>query len=271
MSDFRRRIMSALKTQAVNPYPPDYVDDGKIWAYISVPEAGTYRISYGYMGTLFDDVELDGVSFGNFNRDQSLPQGEHLIKYTLKNTAVYPAWSRGLSSIFTLIIMPSTITQIDNYSFYGSQSAIAKVLMDKSKIVSIGDGSFFRSTVDIGNVDFPVLQSIGTAFNNYYRAGQCIQKNFGVITTIASQALRGCIFKDKTYRIPATVTSIGDLAFYNGDYNLIYYLYPPTPPTLGGSQVWFRAPAAIYVPSASVDTYKAAEGWSNYANKIQAM
>lgn len=270
LGDFRRRIMLGISRPKASLYPPDYVDDGKIWAYISVPEAGTYRISDGYMGSWFNDVELDGVSFGNYNRDQTLPQGEHIIKYTLKNTSVYPAWSRGLSSIFTLIIMPSTITQIDNYSFYGSQGAVAKVLMDKSKIVSIGDGCFFHSTVDIGNVDFPVLQSLTNAFNDYYRAGQCIQKNLGMITTITSQAFRGCIFKDKTYRIPATVTSIGDLAFYNNSYDLIYYLYPPTPPTLS-SQWVFRAPAAIYVPAESVQAYKEAAGWSTYANKIQAI
>lgn len=205
------------------------------------------------------------------NRDQSLPQGEHIIKYTLKNTAAYPAWSRGLSSIFTLVIMPSTITQIDGYAFYRATGAVAKVLMDKSKIVSIGDGCFWHSRVDIGNVDFPVLQSLTTGFNDYYRAGQCIQKNFGMITSIANQAFRGTIFKDKTYRIPATVTSIADLAFYNNDYNLIYYLYPPTPPTLGGSQVFFQAPAAIYVPAESVQAYKEAAGWSSYANKIQAI
>ena len=27
----------------------------------------------------------------------------------------------------------------------------------------------------------------------------------------------------------------------------------------------------IYVPAASIDAYKAAEGWSNYAGKIQAI
>lgn len=50
LGDFRRRIMLGISRPKASLYPPDYVDDGKIWAYISVPEAGTYRISDGYLG-----------------------------------------------------------------------------------------------------------------------------------------------------------------------------------------------------------------------------
>lgn len=45
-----------------------------------------------------------------------------------------------------------------------------------------------------------------------------------------------------------------------------------TPPTIG-TDVFVNTSASlkIYVPAASVDTYKAAEGWSDYADKIEAI
>jgi hypothetical protein len=264
--------MMSLRTQVVNPYPPDYVDDGKIWAYMTVPEAGTYRISDGYGESIgWSALEIDGVNPGNTNRDQYLSEGDHLLKYTLSNSTIYPPFSRGLSSYFTLIIVPDTVTTLSDYCFYGAQNAYAKVLMDKTKITYLGTGGLFHANINFGDVDFPNLQTLKTFFNDYYAAGNCKIKSLGEITSIPDGGFRGSVFKDSKYIIPATVTSIGNLCYFQNNYNLIYYCYPTTPPTLGGSQVWSRAPAAIYVPSASVDTYKAAEGWSNYANKIQAM
>ena len=46
-------------------------------------------------------------------------------------------------------------------------------------------------------------------------------------------------------------------------------IYATTPPTLGGGAFYVTNNFAIYVPSASVDDYKAA--WSTYANRIHAI
>lgn len=49
------------------------------------------------------------------------------------------------------------------------------------------------------------------------------------------------------------------------------YVNSTTPPTLEyhvfGDALWTK----IYVPSASVDAYKNADGWSDYADKIYAI
>ncbi|MBR4379738.1 MAG: hypothetical protein IKP48_00590 [Bacteroidaceae bacterium] len=42
------------------------------------------------------------------------------------------------------------------------------------------------------------------------------------------------------------------------------------PPALG-SDVFYKVPGTIYAPATSVDAYKAADGWSNYASQIQAI
>jgi hypothetical protein len=44
-----------------------------------------------------------------------------------------------------------------------------------------------------------------------------------------------------------------------------------TPPTLGDFVFIETNNCPIYVPTASVNTYKAASGWSDYASRIQAI
>jgi len=44
-----------------------------------------------------------------------------------------------------------------------------------------------------------------------------------------------------------------------------------TPPESGGYEFDNTNNCPIYVPSESVETYKAASGWSSYASRIQAI
>lgn len=80
--------------------------------------------------------------------------------------------------------------------------------------------------------------------------------------------------------IPNTVTSIGNGAFAisNGT-ELInekrkVTILATTPPTLGANAFTFQSGKAtykIYVPAESLETYKSAERWSYYADRIQAI
>ena len=71
--------------------------------------------------------------------------------------------------------------------------------------------------------------------------------------------------------IPSTVTTLGYSAFlYNEDLAVVTLL-PTTPPTLMPELPFGECEAltAIYVPAGCADTYKAAEGWSEYADLIK--
>lgn len=126
----------------------------------------------------------------------------------------------------------------------------------------------------------------------------------GSLTEVTAEMLQGittigsCAFSISnltSVTIPNSVTSINDNAFYycenlesitipNSVTNINYYAFQrcgrltsvtvkaTTPPTLG-SNVFSGTPSSlvIYVPAESVDAYKAASGWSNYADKIQAI
>ena len=92
------------------------------------------------------------------------------------------------------------------------------------------------------------------------------------VTSISEYAFRMCPLTALT--IPNSVVSIGDEAFYQTNANTLtsVFVLAETPPTLG-SNVFNSYNSddsntfLFYVPSASVDAYKAA--WSQYADRIK--
>ena len=72
--------------------------------------------------------------------------------------------------------------------------------------------------------------------------------------------------------IPSNVTKIDDQAFRYSENLSSVTVEATTPPTTYYTSFNLTASnLVIYVPSESVDAYKAAEGWSYYASKIQAI
>lgn len=88
------------------------------------------------------------------------------------------------------------------------------------------------------------------------------------VTTIGRSAFNGCIgFTQLT--IGNSVTTIGESAFNGCNGLTSITCVATTPPTLGEYTFYDTNDCPIYVPAGSVDTYKAASGWSTYASRIQ--
>ena len=91
------------------------------------------------------------------------------------------------------------------------------------------------------------------------------------VTKIGSNAFAVCASL-ASVEIPSNITSIGRAAFSECISLASLTVLATTPPTLG-VDAFDRVSSnlVIYVPAESVETYKAATNWSNYASKIQAI
>lgn len=95
------------------------------------------------------------------------------------------------------------------------------------------------------------------------------------VTNIGGSAFRRCTSLTNIV-IPSSVTSIGDKTFQQCGGLTSITIEATTPPTLGGKYAFavnypYFTGCPIYVPSASVETYKSASVWSTYASRIQAI
>jgi hypothetical protein len=121
-------------------------------------------------------------------------------------------------------------------------------------LTSIGDGAFY-------GCDRLVAIETDSA-NRVYASKEGVLFNRAFTELIAYPAGK----KGATYAVPATITKIGDAAFYGCGRLSSISLFAQKPPELGGSV--FPSEAHIYVPPASVNTYKSAPGWKDYRDRI---
>ena len=96
-------------------------------------------------------------------------------------------------------------------------------------------------------------------------------ENINIGKNVTTLGLRCLILTRLTsVDIPSGVTFIGQAAFAECSVLTSITLHPVTPPTIGNADVFANTPLqTIFVPAESVDAYKNADIWRNYASKIQ--
>ena len=159
-----------------------------------------------------------------------------------------------------------------------------------------------ETSTDCASMKVTYVDGSTKIFYGLTRIGQNTDKNkanakevviYDGVTSIGNGAFSGCT-NLKYLTISDTVTSIGDRAIYNCSNmasitipnsvryigfdeflscgNLIYItVKATTPPKLANLTYAFNGIATIYVPDASVDVYKTADVWKEYAGKIKAI
>ena len=171
-------------------------------------------------------------------------------------------------SSLTSIDIPDEVTSIGESAFE-SCSSLTSIILPEG-LQSIGDYAFQNCT-SITSVTLPAsLKSIEIRTFEY-----CSSLTSVILpeelTTIEMEAFRGCSSLS-TITLPEGLTSIGVYAFENCTSLTTVTCLSTAPPELSDDTFsGCKALTTIYVPAGSVDAYKAAAYWSDYADIIQAI
>ena len=239
-------------------------------------------------------------SFRNCSGLTSLTFADNSQLITIGNSAF-----DNCSGLIGNLIIPEGVETIGDYAFFGCRGLTGELKIPEG-VTTIGEGTFL-SCEELTSVNLPsTIKSIGSCvFNHCYSLAELkgvgnsyytIDKNRALIVdggksiiayatnasensytipvgvkTIGDSAFSGCAGLT-SITIPSSVTSIEPFAFSNCSELKSITIYATTPPTLGSSVFYgVHALDKIYVYGESVEIYKAAEGWSGYSGRIQAI
>lgn len=193
-----------------------------------------------------------------------LPRGLTIIKSGL---------FYGCNSLSSILI-PSGVTTIEHQAFFNCSSLTS---IDIPEGVTEVTDNMFSGCTGLKSITFHGhISSIGAfAYRNCTSLSSLVIQED--VITIGRSAFIGCSGLT-TISVPAGVTSIGLDAFKDCSGLSSITIYPTEPPVLvkpydpydnGTFDNTNNCP--IYVPAGSVEAYKSAEFWSDYADRIQAI
>ena len=172
------------------------------------------------------------------------------------------------------ISLPAGVTSIGDYTFMNCPS-LSNITLPEG-VTSIGEAAFAECS-SLSSIDLPdSLTSIGESAFAGCIGFSSIDLPEGV-TSIRDHTFYRCL-QLSSITLPEGVTSIGTGAFavcaslITVNVNRFKSEDPINEITRGGSDMFYRChdSLSIYVPAGAEDTYKAAEGWNEYRDKIEA-
>ena len=164
------------------------------------------------------------------------------------------------------VTIPSSVTSIGQYAF-GECYSLASIIIPP-KVTSIGSYAF-NYCYSLSNITIP---SSVTSISDHAFYNCCSLASITIpssVTSISTYMFGSC-YSLASITIPSSVTTISAYAFSACYGMAAYHIKPTSPPTLSNINAFNNIPSncIIYVPAASLDTYKSTSNWSNYASKM---
>ena len=138
-------------------------------------------------------------------------------------------------------------TRLNGNAFYGC-SNLAEVSLPE--LTTLSGGMNFSTCKALTEIVLPKATSIGS--QEFYNCTKLAKADFGKVKSVAASAFSSCSVLTALILRNTTAATLANKSALSG-----------TPITSGTGY--------IYVPSALVDTYKAATNWSNYADQFRAI
>lgn len=263
--------------------PADFADDGY---YKIVPNIESHVYENG-KGVITFDMEIYNLGMNAF-------RGCPITTISLPNSIKYIGSNAFSYSELTTITIPNSVTTIAGEAFYYCRDLRSVYIPDS--VVSFGEAIFagcvklreincqfssadkrclivdniFLGFAPVGITEYSIPTGVTKIGYGAFKLFENLEKITipSTVTTIGPDAFYKCNGLT-SISIPESVTAIGVGAFESCNNLSSIYCKPTTPPTGG---FWmFNGNASgrkIYVPAASVEAYKAAEYWSDYASYI---
>lgn len=190
-------------------------------------------LSFG-SGTIISKVGTYSSAFGNST----------ISNIDLNGVTIIGDFAFAYTSGYTSITIPSSVTTFGQYVF-SSVSGLNSVTIDYASNATLGG-----------------YQITGSSMTSL---------TIGSHPTSIGQGMFQKCTKLTTLVIPSNISSINNFAFDGCSGLRSITVHSTTPPTLGINVFENTNNCPIYVPPESVDAYKAASNWSNYASRIQAI
>ena len=246
----------------------------------SVTSIGNNAFAY-CSGLTFVTIPNSVTSIG----DYAFYQCTGLTSITIPNSVTSIGdWAFVYCTNLTSVTIPNSVTSIGSSAFSGC-SSLTSVTIPNS-VTSIGDWAFSGCTgltslsVEAGNTVYDSRNNCNAIIETSTNTLIVGCQNTTIpnsVTSIGVGAFHVCSSLTSV-TIPNSVTSIGDWAFYGCTGLTSVTIEADTPPTIGFYCFYsyvdyynndFPLNISIYVPCGSLDTYKTAEGWSDYAYRIK--
>ena len=232
-----------------------------------------HKLSVTYNDSSVINVNCDGnpellnQNFSNWQNITSATVGDCI---TIIGNQAFNGFS-GMTSIS----IPSGVTSIGKLAF--SHNIALPSITLPSALTSIGN-QIFNYCLSLETIDIPSGVTI-IPYDAFFYCSGLTNVTMTNVEKIGVDAFGHCSFA--TITLPYTLTEVGEYAFaFNNELTdvTINAITPPAFKDINGEDgsvlknIFFGCSnlTNIYVPAESVEAYKASNGWSTYANIIQA-